>query len=64
MQCVVLSSSVMSDSLQLHGLQPTSVLEDSPDKNNEVGCHDLLQGIFPSQGLNPGLHTVGRFFTI
>ena len=28
---------------------------DSPGKNTGVGCHSLLQGIFPSQGLNPGL---------
>jgi len=27
---------------------------DSPGKNR-VGCHALLQGIFPTQGLNPGL---------
>ena len=25
------------------------------DKNTGVGCHFLLQGIFPTQGLNPGL---------
>ena len=25
------------------------------DTNTEVGCHALLQGIFPTQGLNPGL---------
>ena len=24
-------------------------------KNTGMGCHDLLQGIFPTQGLNPGL---------
>ena len=24
-------------------------------KNTEMGCHFLLQGIFPTQGLNPGL---------
>ena len=24
-------------------------------KNTEVGCHSLFQGIFPTQGLNPGL---------
>ena len=24
-------------------------------KNTGVGCHPLLQGIFPTQGLNPGL---------
>ena len=28
---------------------------DSPGKNIGVGCHALLQGIFPTQGLNPGL---------
>ena len=27
---------------------------DSPGKNTGVGCHALLQGIFPTQGLNPG----------
>jgi len=28
---------------------------DSPGKNAGVGCHALLQGIFPAQELNPGL---------
>ena len=28
---------------------------DSPDKDPGVGCHALLQGIFPTQGSNPGL---------
>ena len=32
-----------------------SVHGDSPDKNTGVGCHSLLQRIFPTQGLNPGL---------
>ena len=27
----------------------------SPGKNTGVGCHFLLQGIFPTQGLNPYL---------
>ena len=27
----------------------------SPGKNIGVGCHALLQGIFPTQGSNPGL---------
>ena len=26
-----------------------------PGKDTAVGCHFLLQGIFPTQGLNPGL---------
>ena len=33
----------------------SSVHGDSPGKNTGVGCHALLQGIFPTQGLNPGL---------
>ena len=33
----------------------SSVLGDSPGKNTGVGCHAFLQGIFPNQGLNPGL---------
>ena len=32
-----------------------SVHGDSPGKNTGVGCHALLQGIFPTQGLNPSL---------
>ena len=33
----------------------SSVHRDSPGKNTGMGCHALLQGIFPTQGLNPGL---------
>ena len=33
----------------------SSVHGDSPSKNIEVGCHALLQGIFPTQGSNPRL---------
>ena len=33
----------------------SSVHGDSPGKNTGVGCHVLLQGTFPTQGLNPGL---------
>ena len=33
----------------------SSVRGDSPGKNTGVGCHALHQGIFPTQGLNPGL---------
>ena len=33
----------------------SSVHGDSPGKNTGVDCHALLQGIFPTQGLNPGL---------
>ena len=35
--------------------QSSSVHGDSPGKNTGVGCHALLQGIFLTQGLNPGL---------
>jgi len=33
----------------------SSVHGDSPGKNTGAGCHALLQGIFPTQGSNPGL---------
>ena len=33
----------------------SSVQGDSPGKNTGVGCHALLQGIFPTWGSNPGL---------
>ena len=33
----------------------SSVHGDSPDKNTGVGCHAFLQGIFPTQEMNPGL---------
>ena len=33
----------------------SSVHGDSPGKNTGVGCHAHLQGIFPTQGSNPGL---------
>ena len=33
----------------------SSVHGDSPGKNTGVDCHVLLQGIFPTQGSNPGL---------
>ena len=39
-------------------LPGSSVHGDSPGKNTGVGCHSLLQGIFPTQGLNPGLSIV------
>ena len=47
-------ASVVSASLWPCGLQPTRLLcpWDSPGKNTGVGCHALLQGIFPSQGSN------------
>ena len=55
----------MPDSWRTHGLQPTRLLSpwDFPGKDTGVGCHFLLQGIFPTQRSNPGLLTAGRFFT-
>ena len=37
------------------GRPGASVPGDSPGKNTGVGGHALLQGIFPTQGSNPGL---------
>ena len=48
----------MSDSfLWPHGVEPARRLcpWNFPGKNTVVGCHFLLQGIFPTQGLNPCL---------
>ena len=36
-------------------LKGSSVHGDSPGQNTGVGSHSLLQGIFPTQGSNPGL---------
>ena len=45
------SCSVVSDPLR-----PCRLCSwDFAGKNTGVGCHFLLQGIFPTQGLNPGL---------
>ena len=53
----VLSCSVVSDSVQPMECSPpgSSVRGDFPGKNTGMDCHALLQGIFPTQGLNPGL---------
>ena len=42
----------MSNSLQLHGLYSP---QNSLGQNTTVGSLSLFQGIFPTQGLNPGL---------
>jgi len=45
----------------------SSVHGDSPGKNTGVGSHSLIQGILPTQGLNPesliSPALAGRFFT-
>ena len=52
------SFSVMSDSLQPHGLYSPW---NPPGQNTGVGSLSLLQGIFPTQGSNPGLLHCGQF---
>ena len=56
---VVFSCSVVSDSLDC-SLPGSSVHGDSPGKNTGVGCHALLQGILPNQGLKPFFPPCGR----
>ena len=38
-----------------YSLPGSSVHGDSPGRNIVTGCHALFQGIFPTQGLNPGV---------
>ena len=45
-------SRLLGSTLQLHGLYD---LWNSPDQSTGVGSLSLLQGIFPTQGSNPGL---------
>ena len=54
-RCLVAKS--CSILLQPLGLWPARLFcpRDFPGKNTGVGCHFLLQGIFPTQGLNPCL---------
>ena len=42
-------------------LPGSSVHGDSLGRNTGVGCHALLQGIFPTQGWNPGFLHCRRF---
>ena len=50
-------ASVVSNSWWHYGLSPVRLLSPrgSPGKNTGVGCHDFLQEIFLSQGLNSQL---------
>ena len=67
-RCAV--TSVTSDSLRPHALQPARLLcpWGSPGKNNGAGGHALLQGILPDPGMasaspmSPAL--AGGFFTL
>ena len=58
--------SVLSDSLWLHGLEPTRLLcpWNSPGKNIAVGCHALLQVIFPTSDQTQVYCHADRFLTI
>ena len=62
----MLRHSVMSDSLHLLNcsLRGSSCPWNSLSKNNGVGCHALLQGIFPTQGLTQVSCIAGGFFTV
>ena len=55
--CAWSVASVVFNSLQPHGLLLTRFLcpWNSPGKNTGVDCHDFLQGIFPTLGLDPCL---------
>ena len=57
LQSESVSHSVMSDSLQPHGLQPARLLcpWDSPSQKTGMPCHFLPQGLFPTQGVNSHL---------
>ena len=54
--CVCVRARVLSrvELFRPNGLQPARLLcpWDYPGKNTGLGCHLLLQGIFPTQGLN------------
>ena len=62
----ILPSPILTSTLCLATLCPSlydpmdcslqnSLLMDYPGQNTGVGCHFLLQGIFPTQESNPGL---------
>ena len=55
-------TSVTSNSVWLYGLHTASLLcpWDSVGGSTGVGCRALLQGLFPAQGLNPGLRHCRR----
>ena len=53
--CLVIQSCLTWCNPKDCGWPNSSVRGDSPGKNIGVGCHALLQRIFPTQGSNPGL---------
>ena len=60
-----ISPSVMSGSLQPCGLKPARLLGpwNFPGKNTGVGCYFLLQGILPTQELNPASKKISVDYT-
>ena len=66
---LLLSYSVVSDSLRSEGLWPARLLcpcpWNYPSRTDGVGCHVLLQRIFPTQGsVSPAAPALaGGFFT-
>ena len=60
--CCYLAAKLCLTLLQLYRLQPSGLLcpRNFPGKNSGVGSHFLLQGIFPTQGSNPGLQDCRR----
>ena len=69
--CVcMLRCSVLFNYLRSCGLESTRLFcpRNFPGKNTGVGCHFLLQGIFPTQGWNPHFFAspkpAGGFLTI
>ena len=58
--CLVVQSCLTLFNPMDCGLPGSFVHGDSPGKNTGVGCHALLQGIFPTQGSNAGLPHCGK----
>ena len=55
--CVLATQSCLTFCDLMDGMEPTRLLYpwDSSGKDTGLGCHSLLQGIFPTQGSNPDL---------
>ena len=53
--CLVAQSCSIFSGPRDYSLPNSSVHGNSPGKNTGVGCHALLQRVFSTQGLNPGL---------
>ena len=64
MRAVLCLVAQLCPTLCARGLQPAKLLcpWDSPGRNPGVDCHALLQGIFLTQGLNPGFPHCRQIF--